>query len=230
MINALRDITGAMDAIESMNGAISVNEFGKGNTPDTSEMMEKSIVPMTFDFNGFPTDLDYPDPNYCPLSPGRSNGLALQIAVDATQAARIALEVAKGVWSGLSRACDETVVVVGEGGNTSLACIPADIVLFVAEGLVGAAEGIVEHFEACDNGVDSAEIEGTWKGLGYINSVLEAHIGQLTIHDEDIKSEIALIHDRLDTQKGMLEAVLANQQMIMQLLKTPNGKRPNWNK
>jgi hypothetical protein len=213
MINVLNDILKAVDASKTLRDL---------------ELTETASVTSTSE--GFPTNLDYPDSNYCPLSPGRSNGLALQIAVDAVTAGRIALEVAKGVWSGLSRGCDEVVVlpVVG-GGNLSLACIPADIVLFIAEGLVGAAEGVVEHFEACDNGVDSAEIEGTWNGVVHINSVLEAHEDQLMTHDEDIKRELFLIHDKLDTQGEMLEIVLDNQQKIMNLLRTPQGRRPGWN-
>lgn len=215
MINVLNDILIAVDASKTLRD-LELTETWTASVTSTSE--------------GFPTNLDYPDSNYCPLSPGRSNGLALQIAVDAVTAARIALEVGKGVWSGLSRGCEEVVVlpVVG-GGNLSLACIPADIALFVFEGLVGVAEGVVEHFEACDNGVDSAEIEGTWKGVVHINSVLEAHTDQLMTHDEDIKRELDLIHDKLDTQEEMLEFVLDNQRKIMKLLRTPQGRRPRWN-
>lgn len=230
MINALMDIEKAVDAVDRLGGGISVRELGDGMT-----MPDRNLTEPVATSVGFPT-INYPASSICPLSPGRSNGEALQIAVDIIQGARVALEVAKGIWSGLSRGCDQTVVVLGEGGNTSLACIPADATLAAAELVVGSAEGVVEHLEACDNGVDSAEIEGTWKGAVHTHADLADHTNQLTAHDTNLVTHDGDIKAKLDQQKGMLESVLANQQEILanqqeifKLLKTPEGRRPGWN-
>lgn len=125
--------------------------------------------PLNFSVSGFPDAVGYPSSFLCPFSPDRSDADALLIAVDAVQAARILLESAKVVWSGLSRACGETIVILGEGGNTELACIPVDVVLFAAEFVVGAAQATVDHIVFCDSGVDAAEIEGSYERLGHLH-------------------------------------------------------------
>ncbi|MHC4089458.1 MAG: hypothetical protein ACYSVY_04120 [Planctomycetota bacterium] len=121
--------------------------------------------------SGFPDAVGYPSPILCPYSPDRSDSDALLIAVDAIQAARILLESAKVIWSGLSRACDQVAVVCPApgGGNTSVACIPADVVLFAAELAVGTAQAVVDHIAYCDGAVDSAEIEGSYERLGHFH-------------------------------------------------------------
>lgn len=236
MISTLKDIQQAVNVVDGLNSNLSVQKYMDNRATFQAEpQMEAQAKPEVA--GAFPDDLNYPNADYCPYSPERSDALALQIAVDAIQGARIALESAKVIWSGLSRACNQTAVVAGAGGNTSLACIPADVVLFAAELVVGAAEGVVEHFEFCDSGVDSAEIEGTWDGLNHVNAVLAGHLSQLSDHDSDIKYELELlnneidrIHAKLDEQKGMLETVISNQQQIIQLLNTPSGRRAEWNK
>lgn len=236
MHNALKEIGTAVNAVNSLGGIKSAEALqGQSvSTPSPSVSAITSATPLVTSVD-FPT-ANYPSNTVCPYSPDRSNGEALQIATTSIKAARVALEVAKGVWAGLSRACDETVVILGEGGNASLACIPADIALFVAEGLVGAAEGTVEYFGACDNGVDSAEVAGTWAGVKHIHTdlteqtnQLTAHDTRLAVHDTDIKAKLEQQKGMLDQQKVMLEAVLANQKEIIKLLKTPEGRRPGWN-
>ncbi|MFQ5501895.1 MAG: hypothetical protein ACE5EQ_06290 [Phycisphaerae bacterium] len=90
-------------------------------------------------------------------------------------AAKVALQAARLVWSAASRGCDEVVVVLGEGGNTSLVCIAADAVLF-------AAESVLEDFVFCDEGIDSAEIEGSYERLFHLHGdveVLQEHIEEI---------------------------------------------------
>jgi hypothetical protein len=179
--------------------------------------------------DGFPDATDYPPQWYCPNSPDRSDGTALQIAVDAIQYARISLEGAKGVWAGLSRGCDQTVVLAGEGGNSSVSCIPADLVLFAAELAVGSAEGVVEHFEFCDNGVDSAEIEGTYERVGHIHTDLATHdtniSTQLTTHDQDIKALLGEIQGTVDENQRLIKIFMSRQLEVLRLLITPEGRR-----
>lgn len=77
---------------------------------------------------------------------------------DAIQAARIVFEIAQGIWSVASRACEE----VAFGFNTSLLCIPVDAILF-------AAEFVFDRLEECNEDIDSAEIRGSYERLGHIH-------------------------------------------------------------
>lgn len=200
---------------------------------------------------GFPDAMGYPTAPLCPFSPDRSNADDLLIAVDAIKASRESLEAAQIIWTGLSRACDETIVILGEGGNAALACIPVDIVLFAAELVVGTAEAVVEHIGFCDAAVDSAEIEGSYERTGHIHSDLNAHDteikAQVSTHDTEIKAQVLthdtdikhqlLTHDTdiklllagikavVDANGVKLDTVLARQLEVIRLLHTPQGKR-----
>ena len=181
---------------------------------ETIGQMINAEVPFTAGGDkspGFPDATGYPSRYLCPFSPERSNGDDLLIAVDAVKAAREALEAAQIVWSGLSRGCDQ----VAFGTNTSLLCIPADIVLAAAELVVGIAEGVVEHLAACDAGVDSAEIEGSYERLGHIHWDLTAHdsdvSNQLSAHDADISSELATHDQELRSQLTTHDADVQSQ-------------------
>ncbi len=216
MIEVFMIIEQALDHVDRTGGApggVPVRELiaeSKYGGPALGRgAFESAVVPRSF--GDFPDATGYPAKGYCPSSPDRSDDLALQIAVDAIQAARIALEAAKVIWSGLSRLCDQTVVVcpVPGGGNTSTLCIAADIVLFAAELAVGIAEGVVEHFEFCDSGVDSAEIEGTYERVGHLHTDLQTHDtgvkGVVETHDLDMKGLLG-IHD--GDVKGLLAGLL----------------------
>ena len=76
-----------------------------------------------------------------------------------------ALTTAKGIWSLADRGCDQVLVVAGEGGNGSLACIVADTALTIAQ---VAFDAII----ACENDIDSAEINGSYRRLDHIHDDL----------------------------------------------------------
>jgi len=200
---------------------------------------------------GLPGAVGYPTTPLCPFSPNRSNADALLVAVDAIAAARVALDSAKTIWSGLSRACSETIVILGEGGNSELACIPVDIALFVAEAIVGSAESVVENLIFCDNAVDSAEIEGSYERAGHIHSDLTDHDAdikaqldvhdtdikvqldvhdtdikvQLATHDADVKALLANIQGTVDENQRLIKIFMSRQLEVMRLLITPAGQR-----
>ena len=189
---------------------------------------------------GLPPAEGYPTPGWCPFSPNRSDSDALLIAQDVTAGARVLLEAAEVLWSGLSRACDETIVILGEGGNLSLACIPADVVLFAAELAVGAAETVVEHIAFCDSAVDSSEIEGAYERVGHIHTDLADHDtnidadlaahdanidADLVQHDTDIKALLADLQGAVDENQRLIKITMSRQQEIMRLLITPSGRR-----
>lgn len=105
----------------------------------------------------------------------------LNTATKTVEQFEILYAFARGVWDGLSRACDQTTIVAGSGANTSLACLPIDIVLAVAELLVAEAKSAVEFVQMeldmiglCDGAVETAQMAGTYKRLGHLHEDLQA--------------------------------------------------------
>src|SRR5262245_33927513 len=79
-----------------------------------------------------------------------------------TFGALIAVQVADGLLAALGRVCDEVVVVLGEGGNTSLVCLPLEIAL-------SAAKIPFELADFCGGEEDSSFLEGSFDRLGHIH-------------------------------------------------------------
>ena len=120
-------------------------------------------------------------------------------------AARLALNVAEGVWHVVNRNCEQVDVSGGNGGNASTSCIPADVV-FVA------ARTVVEALEFCNEDVDEAEILGSYLRLGHIHGDLEQYFGDLAgllnvmnVKLDDILSAIAT------AQAAIINEVNANE-------------------
>jgi hypothetical protein len=84
-------------------------------------------------------------------------------------ASEAALFVAETVREEASRACDETIVILGEGGNGSLVCLITDAIYI-------AAKATNQALAFCDGDIDSAEIEGSYDRLAHIHSNLETSI------------------------------------------------------
>jgi hypothetical protein len=154
------DVTQLIEDFTASGNALRALDEATGRTPSTRAIVAASA--------GFP-DAVYPTTPLCNGST-RSDSNVGAAALLGIQTARIALDSAKVIWSGLSRACDETLVVLGEGGNTSLACIPADIALFAAELGVGVAEDAFGVISFCDGAVDAAEIEGSYDRLEHLHT------------------------------------------------------------
>jgi hypothetical protein len=102
-------------------------------------------------------------------------------------AAQEVLITAKGVWSIASRGCDEVVVVAGFGGNVSLVCT-------IADGILAVAEGVLNGFEFCDNDIDSAEINGSYRRLEHIHGDLSdaqtAIVGNQNSNKSDVTNAV----------------------------------------
>jgi hypothetical protein len=188
---------------------------------------------------GFPDATGYPG-GICPSSPNRTDADALIAAVRNIDDARTALEIAQGIWSVLSRACDEIIVVLGEGFNTSLACIPVDVVLFAAELVIGDSESTVEHLQHCNDAVNSAEIGGVYNRSGHIHTDLVTHdvdisnqlathdvdiSNQLATHDADIKALLGAIQETVDENQRLIKISMSRQLDVMRQVITPEGKR-----
>jgi hypothetical protein len=87
----------------------------------------------------------------------------------------------------------------------------------------------IEMCKYHDGKVDAAEIEAAYENgvnmiqkLGSTDGKIDALSTQLTTHDTQIKAELTAL-------KSMLETVLSNQQELIELLNTPQGRRQDWN-
>lgn len=80
-----------------------------------------------------------------------------------------ALFVAEGVRDAASRACDEVIVILGEGGNGSLACIATDAIYLAAK--------IVNYgLHYCNDKIDAAEQGATYSRLDHLHADLESSV------------------------------------------------------
>jgi hypothetical protein len=118
--------------------------------------------------------------------------LAVAAARKVIEQAQILLSLGKGIWDGISRACEqvEGVIVLGEGAviNTSLACIPVDITFAVlqfaaaeANYLLDLALSTKDLFQLCDAAVDSAELTTSYARLGHLHTDVQEVKEQLDV-------------------------------------------------
>jgi hypothetical protein len=135
-------------------------------------------------------------------------------STEAFFAAQVAFQVAQGVWSAASRACEEVVVILGEGGNASLACIVADEALYVAE-------KVLEDIAFCDGDIDSAEIEGSYERLGYMQDEIVMLDGKIDVIDR----RLVLIDQKIDALTRAVEQLRLLHCESIRLEHTPEGRR-----
>ena len=241
LIGVFRTSGVALDAVDDADvlGGKTIREL-LANSDKTLNSTQSASEPVSvLTSTGFPTATGYPG-GICPSSPNRTNADSLIQAVHDIGDARLALEVAQGIWSPLSRACDEIIVVLGEGFNTSLACIPVDIALFAAELVVGNSETTVEHAQYCNETVNSAEIEGTYDRVGHLHTDLadhdiaisnqltqhDIHIStQLAQHDADIKALLGILQQTVEENQRLIKISMSRQLEVMKLLITAEGLR-----
>lgn len=153
---------------------------------------------------GSPLTPGFPDAGYWPLyGSDRNNPTAMFVA-------RLVVKTAQGVWSGLSRGCEEVVF----GFNLSLACIPVDWVLY-------GAEEVYDQFGEKDNDIDSAEIEGTYERVGHIHGDIELVQETVDILDE----KVDILDAKLDVLLTLIEELGETNCEIIKLLHTPQGQR-----
>jgi hypothetical protein len=110
-----------------------------------------------------------------------------------TAAADLIFIAAAGVRAGLSRACNEVLVVLGEGGNTSVACIPVDVVYFVAVALRA-------KLLACDVDYTERTVDASFSRLEHLhtdleNSVANDNTNKTAIITNDNTNKTAIINN-----------------------------------
>ena len=109
--------------------------------------------------------------------------------------ALIAWQVARGILAAAEFACQETVVVLGEGGNGAAACIPLAI----------AADAAAIPYELgsfCAGEEDSATLQGTYQRLA-------------TVHADLLQVRNDIIADAASNRDTLLANAAANRDLIM---------------
>jgi hypothetical protein len=84
-------------------------------------------------------------------------------------ASDVALFAAETVRDAASRACDEVVVILGEGGNGSLACL-------ITDGVYLAAKIVNYGLHFCNDKIDQAELLASYARLDHLHTDLEASV------------------------------------------------------
>lgn len=122
-----------------------------------------------------------------------------ETAIDASD---VALFVAEGIRDAASRACDEVVVIVGEGGNGSLACI-------ITDGIYVAAKIVNYGLHFCNDKIDQAELAATYNRLGHLHTDLESSVAN------DNANKTAIINNSNTNTANIVANDNANKTVIV---------------
>lgn len=167
-------------------------------------------------------------PLYCPGDLD-ADGLPDREPPEALLALQFGLQVLELRWQIAGRICDQDLgfvaVLIGGGGisgNLSFACILEDLFYFPLKDLF-------ENIMACEAYYDGQELEAAYLRLGHIHEDISTHESNLGDHDFDIKELIAEIQANQGGQSALLDTIIENQEEIIELLNTPQGRRDDWN-
>jgi|ERR1051326_755293 hypothetical protein len=127
-----------------------------------SKLQQSSSANMQIESAGLPDRADADSVCSALIGPGAPSS-ALIISLDAVYL------VAAGVRAGLSRGCNQVLVALGEGGNSSLACIAADVVFY-------AAQAVRNKVAACETDYTRRTVDANFDRLGHIHADLESSI------------------------------------------------------
>lgn len=115
--------------------------------------------------------------------------------------------------------CDQTAVALGFGGNGAAVCA-------VGEGIAQVVGGVYETMAYIDGSFQGAEITTIYKRTKTLYDQAGTTIGDL----ENLKTTVNGLGQALITMDGKLSQIMQNQQLIIQLLNTPQGQRPTFPK
>jgi hypothetical protein len=122
----------------------------------------------------------------------------------------IASQVAQKASAILSHGCDQTVVALGFGGNTSAACM-------VIEGVFQTLDAVYQVMDYIGNDVVAAEVNGTYRRAKNI-------FDQLALTNGDVEQTKAVVQ-AIGEKMLILEE---QQRRILELLRMPQGQRPGF--
>lgn len=209
--NAVARVTSAREAIEA------AQREARERKLRTPPLASRALSADDFPEADYPNELEF-----CPTHalvdgelPRRSRAMDtlelardLNITILALEQVENLRSLAKNIWSGLSRACDQFVAVLF-GGNLSVACIPADIVFAAAELVVaevkwaiGIAQSNLELVAACDAAVTSEELAANYDRSKALHDDLEA-----------FRTEVETQLDALDEKWALVLRVLLERDL-----------------
>lgn len=182
LTDTLLDIVDTYEAIGVGAGVKGIEDAALDATVSVLSVPESDLVPLTaaiLDWSKAAQDLAlmlqtggtelYPVavksaglPN-APYSFCGSERVSTEIVI-ATHAAYLVAELAR---EALLRACQQVVVILGEGGSVSAGCIATDVTFYLIK-------EVYDAFAICQADVDSAEIKGSYERAGHIHSDIEA--------------------------------------------------------
>ena len=148
-----------------------------------------------------------------------------------TFGALVSFEVARTVLAAAEFFCQEVIVILGEGGNTSLVCVP----FAVAQDVAAIPYELADF---CGGEEDSALLQGSYDRLDHIHTDLEnarADIinnsntnRDLIIANDNANRDLIITNDNAnrDILKGEIRNLSCD---LMRLLNTPEGLRSSSN-
>src|SRR5262245_18857334 len=126
-----------------------------------------------------------------PVPPFQTVCSNLRVSADEMNAALLVYLIAESVAISAKDACLQTAVVLGEGGNTSLACL-------ISDGIFGVAKGVWATLEFCDDNFTKLMVDTSYARLANIHSDLESSVtndnnNTLSIKSNDNLNAITLL-------------------------------------
>ena len=227
------DIANQLDeATKSLNKANDMMSAQSGNTSALERM--RSLPPASFSpLYNYTKDADYPKWLH-------SGILAPDVIEAGIRFAYLSVaQVNETLKQVTEDACKETVVALGEGGNTSLACM---VITLAAR----AAEASYEVFEFANDNTSEWELHGVYEREGNLNDNIgvvdadvanvQAGVGNTQVAISQLQAQVDALQTSMNDLKAQLstvshelsEKLYVNNDMdkqIMQLLLVPDGNR-----
>ena len=148
-----------------------------------------------------------------------------------TFGALVAFQVLRTVLAAAEFVCQEVIVILGEGGNTSLVCVPFAIAQDVAA-------IPYELADFCGGEEDSALLQGSYDRLDHIHSDLESARADIITND-NTNRDLVIANDNTNrdliiandnANRDILQGEIRNLSCdLMRLLNTPEGLRSSAN-
>lgn len=233
--SAPKDSMKSQDREMSVESKVTDQDGSTNLTYEAGDLTEPLYPEVEWDFMWNPVAL--PDPGE--QTPVEQNGICSQGGYP-VQVRFVILNlaiIAEAVKDIAEQFCGQTV-----GANLSVLCVVTDVAAYVAI-------GVNENQDLCNDLNTAAEVTASWNGIktvhGNVRFAYESLDSNLYNHDQEIKTLLTGSLQNLDSDlynhdediKTLLSELLQNQQRVMgdlqtviQLLNTPQGIRPEWNK
>ncbi|HEV2351285.1 MAG TPA: hypothetical protein VG028_15720 [Terriglobia bacterium] len=221
------------DQLDSASNALDTANTNLSSEPDVAPSPSPAAAQATFqDLYDYTADSDYP----AWLHTGHPDPKAL---VASKFALLLAAQAADGVKEVSEDACKQDAVVLGEGGNGSLACM----VLSIVSVAIDASHEILEFV---DNDTTAWEVHGAYEraadlntNLGHVDSdvsSVQAAVGNTEALIANLQGQVTTLQNSVTALQTQLTSVAKQlgqklyvttdmNKQIIQLLLVPDGSR-----